>query len=39
MKVQRKQLSLAVVNALNAGVVVSLATPFAYAQQTPPVNI
>ncbi len=35
MKVKRKQLSLAVVNALNAGVVVSLAAPLVYAQQTP----
>jgi len=32
----RKKLSLAVMNALNAGVVVSLAAPMAYGQATPP---
>jgi outer membrane receptor protein involved in Fe transport len=36
MKMQRKKLSIAVVNALNAGVAVSMVAPFAYAQQTPP---
>ena len=35
-RMHRKKLSLAVMNALNAGVVVSLAAPLAYAQQTPP---
>ena len=35
LKIRRKKLSIAVVNALNAGVVVSLAAPLAYAQQTP----
>ncbi len=34
-RMQRKKLSLAIVNALNAGVVVGLAVPMAYAQQTP----
>ena len=34
-RMHRKKLSLAIMNALNAGVVVSLATPLAYAQ-TPP---
>ena len=35
-RMQRKKLSLAVMNALNAGVVVSLAAPMAYGQATPP---
>src|SRR6266540_282981 len=35
-RMHRKKLSLAVMNALNAGVVVGLAAPLAYAQQTPP---
>ncbi len=35
-RMHRKKLSLAVMNALNAGVVVGLAAPVAYAQQTPP---
>ncbi len=35
-RMHRKKLSVAVMNALNAGVVVGLATPLAYAQQTPP---
>ncbi len=35
-RMHRKKLSLAVMNALNAGVVVGLAAPMAYAQQTPP---
>ncbi len=34
-RMQRKKLSLAIVNALNAGVVVGLAVPMAYAQQSP----
>ncbi len=34
-RMHRKKLSVAVMNALNAGVVVSLAAPMAYAQQTP----
>jgi outer membrane receptor protein involved in Fe transport len=34
LKIRRKKLSVAVVNALNAGVVVGLAAPLAYAQQT-----
>ena len=34
-RMQRKKLSLAIVNALNAGVVVGLAAPLAYAQQSP----
>ena len=35
-RMHRKKLSVAVINAVNAGVVVGLATPLAYAQQTPP---
>ena len=35
-RMHRKKLSVAVMNAVNAGVVVGLATPLAYAQQTPP---
>ena len=35
-RMHRKKLSVAVMNALNAGVVVGLATPLAHAQQTPP---
>ena len=35
-RMHRKKLSVAVMNALNAGVVAGLATPLAYAQQTPP---
>ena len=34
-RMQRKRLSVAVMNAVNAGVVVGLAAPMAYAQQTP----
>jgi iron complex outermembrane recepter protein len=34
-RMHRKKLSLAVMNAFNAGVVVSLAAPFAYGQQAP----
>src|SRR6185295_15431786 len=36
MKMKRTRLSTAIVNVLNAGVVVSLATPLAYAQQAAP---
>src|SRR6476646_8575954 len=39
LKIRRKKLSVAVVNALNAGVVVGLAAPLAYGQQTPPPNV
>jgi hypothetical protein len=35
-RMQRKKLSVAVKNAVNAGVVAGLAAPLAYAQQTPP---
>ena len=35
-KFGRKKLSLAVVNALGAGMVVGMAAPMAYAQQTTP---
>ncbi len=35
-RMQRKKLSLAVINALNAGVVAGLAAPLAYAQQAAP---
>ncbi len=35
-RMHRKKLSVAVMNAVNAGVVVGLAAPLAYAQQTPP---
>ncbi|MEO8304258.1 MAG: TonB-dependent receptor [Betaproteobacteria bacterium] len=37
-RMHRKKLSLAVVQALNAGVVVGLAVPLAYAQSSPPVQ-